>query len=111
MDGIDYFFDEQVGNQARIKGPGTDRDQLRIRNRIEGAVKRLRSGRNESDVANLLMSCGNFGFTVNSLAIGELRSERDLRIRRWEDDAVDGQHLRGQMNRLSEILGDPFHRG
>lgn len=109
--GVGNFRDQQIRNDAGVKGTRSHEDEIRILKGFNGFGESAHTAGHKLNLADGRAAAGDFRLAADALAVGERGSEVHIGNRGGEDTAADGKDFTGDMNGFGKVAGDMGERG
>jgi hypothetical protein len=104
-EGFRNAMDEEVGDDAGVKGAGADGDKVGGSDGLEGFGRRGWIGRVEHELDDALAAGGDVGFAADDGAVFHAGCDGDVGGSYREDVATGGEDFRGELDGLGEVAG------
>jgi len=104
-EGFRNAMDQEVGDDAGVKGAGADGDEVSGRDGLKRFGRRGRIGRVEHELDDALAAGGNVGFAADDGAVCHARGDGDVGRSDREDVTAGGEDFRGELDGLGKVAG------
>ncbi len=110
-DGAGDFGDEEVRENAGIERAGPEENEISLLDSFDRPGKRAHTASGKAEFLDRGATGGDASFAVDDAAVFERGDEVNVRKRRREDAAANGEDFAANADGFSEVAGDVGKRG